>query len=166
MRFSIACIWILLFACGAYAEDAQFEDAPMNSTGDLTFFCRSGLFSRSRSAYPSGVSAVNAISLDTKYVPAGRLIAHIQRMEYVETNFTSSNAMSAADTDRGRVYIKYGSPDDIEHRSSVDDKSSEIWHYRQYIFIFRDPNGLGVYRLMHSTYPGELYNPDWEMQTY
>ena len=96
-----------------------------------------------------------------------RLIQHIQRMEYVETNFTSSNAHSAVETDRGRVYITYGPPDEIEHNTSASaDKSAEIWHYRQYIFIFRDPNGLGTYRLMHSTYPGELYNSDWEMQTY
>ncbi len=37
-----------------------------------------------------------------------RLIQHIQRMEYVEANFTSSNAQSAAETDRGRIYIIHG----------------------------------------------------------
>jgi len=96
-----------------------------------------------------------------------RLIQHIQRMKHVEANFTSNNVQHAIDTDRGRIYIIHGPPDEIEyHTSASTDKSAEIWHYGQYIFIFRDPNGLGLYRLMHSTFPGELYNPDWEMQTY
>lgn len=96
-----------------------------------------------------------------------RLIQHIQRMEYVETNFSRTNTQEPIDTDRGRVYIKYGPPDDIERiASSAEDKASEIWHYGRYEFIFRDSNGLGVFRLVHSTYPGEVYNPDWRMQTY
>lgn len=96
-----------------------------------------------------------------------RLIQHLQRMHYVETNFSRTNTQEAIDTDRGRVYIKYGPPDDIERNaSSAEDKASEVWHYGRYEFIFRDANGLGVYRLVHSTYPGEVYNPDWQMQTY
>lgn len=96
-----------------------------------------------------------------------RLIQHIQRMSYVETNFSRTNTQEPIDTDRGRVYIKYGPPDDIERNaSSSGDKPFEVWHYGRHQFIFRDPNGLGVYRLVHSTYPGEIYNPDWQMQTY
>lgn len=96
-----------------------------------------------------------------------RLIQHLQRMHYVETNFSRTNTAEPIDTDRGRVYIKYGPPDDIERNSSsAEDKASEIWHYGRHQFIFRDVNGLGVYRLVHSTYPGEVYNPEWHMQTY
>jgi len=96
-----------------------------------------------------------------------RLIHHLQRMDHVETNFTSSNAQSATETDRGRIYITHGPPDEIDYNSSASmDKPAEIWHYGQYTFIFRDPNGLGAYRLMHSTYPGEVYNPDWQQTTY
>jgi GWxTD domain-containing protein len=96
-----------------------------------------------------------------------RLIQHLQRMHYVETNFSRTNTQEPIDTDRGRVYIKYGPPDDIERvSSSAEEKASEVWHYGRYEFIFRDSNGLGVYRLVHSTYPGEVYNPDWRLQTY
>ena len=96
-----------------------------------------------------------------------RLIQHLQRMHYVETNFSRTNTQEAIDTDRGRVYITYGPPDDIERNaSSSGDKPSEVWHYGRNHFIFRDVNGLGVYRLVHSTYPGEVYNPEWQMQTY
>jgi GWxTD domain-containing protein len=96
-----------------------------------------------------------------------RLIQHLQRMTYVETNFSRTNNEGPLDTDRGRVYIKYGPPDDIERQaSSSGDKASEVWHYGRNQFIFRDSNGLGVYRLVHSTYPGEVYNPEWQQQTY
>jgi GWxTD domain-containing protein len=96
-----------------------------------------------------------------------RLIQHLQRMHYVETNFSRTNTSEAIDTDRGRVHITYGPPDDIDRNaSSAGDKASEVWHYGRNQFIFRDSNGLGVYRLVHSTYPGEVYNPEWQQQTY
>lgn len=96
-----------------------------------------------------------------------RLIQHLQRMTYVETNFSRTNTEEPIDTDRGRVYITYGPPDEIERdASSSEGKPSEIWHYGRNQFIFRDSNGLGVYRLVHSTYPGEVYNPEWQLQTY
>ncbi|MDA0710317.1 MAG: GWxTD domain-containing protein [bacterium] len=96
-----------------------------------------------------------------------RLIQHLQRMNYVETHFSRSNREEPVDTDRGRVYIKYGPPDDIDRvSSSAEEKASEVWHYGRHQFIFRDSNGLGVYRLVHSTYPGEIYNPEWQLQTY
>lgn len=69
-------------------------------------------------------------------------------------------------TDRGRVYILYGRPDDIEyHTHDLDTRPYEIWHYDSLeggvIFVFVDRNGYGDYRLMHSTKNGEIYRPDW-----
>ena len=56
--------------------------------------------------------------------------------------------------------------EDREYRSAVDSvKPYEIWTYDDqgtYEFIFRDRRGVGVYELVHSTYPGELYNPNWQ----
>lgn len=96
-----------------------------------------------------------------------RLLQHMQRIVHVETHFSGNSTQRPADTDRGRIYITFGPPDDIQYNvSSSDDKPSEVWHYGRYEFIFRDPNGLGVYSLVHSTYPGEIYNPEWQMQTY
>jgi GWxTD domain-containing protein len=69
-------------------------------------------------------------------------------------------------TDRGRVYILYGKPDDIEyHTHDLDTRPYEIWHYDSLeggvIFAFVDRNGYGDYRLVHSTKNGEIYRPDW-----
>jgi GWxTD domain-containing protein len=70
-------------------------------------------------------------------------------------------------TDRGRVYILYTEPDEIERfPSSEDAKPFEIWHYYQIEsgvqFIFVDRTGFGNYVLVHSTKRGELQDEGWE----
>ncbi len=69
-------------------------------------------------------------------------------------------------TDRGRVYVLYGSSSQIErfpHQS--DSKPYQIWTYDQLdggaIFVFVDRNGLGEYELVHSNLRGEISNPSW-----
>ncbi len=70
-------------------------------------------------------------------------------------------------SDRGRVYILYGSPDYIERKYSESDmKPHEIWRY-DYIeggvdFIFVDRSGFNNFELVHSTKRNEISNPDWE----
>jgi hypothetical protein len=70
-------------------------------------------------------------------------------------------------TDRGRVYILYAEPDEIERfPNSGDSKPYEIWHYNQIesgvIFVFIDRNGFGDYQLVHSTKRGELQDESWQ----
>ncbi len=69
-------------------------------------------------------------------------------------------------TDRGRVYILFGKPDEVEyHTHELDTRPYEIWYYDALdggvIFVFVDRNGYGDYRLVHSTKNGEIYRPDW-----
>lgn len=70
-------------------------------------------------------------------------------------------------TDRGRVYIEYGPPDDIDrHFSSSGSKPYEIWTYNAIqggvIFAFVDLTGFNDYVLVHSTKQGEIDDPDWQ----
>jgi GWxTD domain-containing protein len=70
-------------------------------------------------------------------------------------------------TDRGRVYLLYAEPDEIERfPSSSDSKPYEIWHYNQIesgvIFVFIDRSGFGDYSLVHSTKRGELQDESWQ----
>jgi GWxTD domain-containing protein len=70
-------------------------------------------------------------------------------------------------TDRGRVYMLYAEPDEIERFPSVDNsKPYEIWHYNQMegsvVFIFIDNSGFGNYLLVHSTKRGELQDENWQ----
>ncbi len=70
-------------------------------------------------------------------------------------------------TDRGRVYIDYGAPDQIDrHPNSSSSKPYEIWTYNSIeggvIFVFVDLTGFNDYILIHSTKQGEVSDPDWQ----
>lgn len=70
-------------------------------------------------------------------------------------------------TDRGRVLLTYGQPNDIEKSPlQQETKPFETWYYDELeggsIFIFADLRGFGEYELLHSTYSKELSQPDWE----
>lgn len=77
-------------------------------------------------------------------------------------------------TDRGRVYLQYGAPDNFnfaEHES--ESYPYEIWHYYKIgsltnrKFIFYNPTLVGNdYVLLHSDMRGEPNNPRWQMMLY
>jgi GWxTD domain-containing protein len=69
-------------------------------------------------------------------------------------------------TDRGRVLLVYGRPDEIERNPSVlDTNPFEIWYYYSLEggceFVFGDLSGHGEYELLHSTYRNELQDLNW-----
>lgn len=74
-------------------------------------------------------------------------------------------------TDRGRVMLQYGQPNEIrEVPSDPVTLPYEIWHY-YYLhnqsnvkFVFYDPVLTGNdYELLHSNMYGEVSNPNWQM---
>lgn len=72
-------------------------------------------------------------------------------------------------TDRGRVFITYGPPSDIERFPNERNALPyELWKYdklgtqAQVVFIFLDQDrSTNSYSLIHSTKYGELQNPTW-----
>ena len=71
-------------------------------------------------------------------------------------------------TDRGRVIIKYGMPDDIErHPAEANTQPYEKWTFNNVeqepnvLFVFADISGFGNYVLVHSTKRNEAYDPGW-----
>jgi GWxTD domain-containing protein len=69
-------------------------------------------------------------------------------------------------TDRGRIYIKNGPPDEVLTRvQEAKAPPYEAWRYtkgRQRWFIFADQtNGFGAFRLMVSNDLNEVRRPDW-----
>ena len=76
------------------------------------------------------------------------------------------------ETDRGRVYLQYGPPNNITQ--SVSDPSAypyEIWQYytlqnqRNRKFVFYQPDLVtNDYELLHSDAFGEINDPSWEMK--
>lgn len=72
-------------------------------------------------------------------------------------------------TDRGRVYVLYGEPDEIQrYPSSQNTKPYETWLYRQLEngveFDFIDRTGFGDYVLVNSTKRGEIQDDQWGRQ--
>lgn len=72
-------------------------------------------------------------------------------------------------TDRGRVYMLYGEPNDIEFfEYQADIRGYQIWRYETIeggtICVFAESNfdGSGIYELVHSTIRGELRNENWK----
>ncbi len=70
-------------------------------------------------------------------------------------------------SDRGRVILIYGRPDEIDRTSSVvNSQPYEIWLYYSLEggaqFVFADINGNGNYELLHSTYRNEIKDPNWK----
>jgi len=77
-------------------------------------------------------------------------------------------------TDRGRIYLQYGSPSAIS-KSQYEPSAYpyEIWQYDQLRnlgnrkLVFYSP-GLGMtdYELIHTNIPSEIYNEQWKMIIY
>lgn len=74
---------------------------------------------------------------------------HVRRFEFANERFRTAHNPGWK-TDRGRVYITYGQPDQIEsYPYDADQDATEIWHYRSLgrRFVFVDVTGFGDYRL-------------------
>ena len=88
----------------------------------------------------------------------------MRRYDYANEQF--SGHIPGWSTDRGRIYIIYGPPRDIErHVNNPDTRDYEIWTYAlegETMFIFVDERGFGQYRLVHSNARDEIQNTDWE----
>lgn len=88
-----------------------------------------------------------------------------QRCEEAEGRY-SSPYRESWETDRGRVYIIYGPPDDIEAVSFQGEQvPHEIWYYYgrgNERFVFADRTGTGLYEQVFSTIEGEVSYTNWE----
>lgn len=94
-------------------------------------------------------------------------IAYFKRVN--ETNKMFKEAYTEGwKTDRGRIFIIYGKPDDVEkYPFESQTKSYEIWKYNsvegggECAFV-EIQQATGVYKLVHSTFRNELKNQDWK----
>ncbi len=72
-----------------------------------------------------------------------------RRMETADSKY-SQPKIAGHDTDRGRIYVKYGEPDAIEQKViEVETRPREYWHYYNtgYVFVFIDIRQDNNYRL-------------------
>lgn len=89
----------------------------------------------------------------------------------VERDFGSTNK-KGYETDRGRVYLQYGAPNQrIIEPINPSNYPYEIWQYYQvgkqtnlkFVFYTRD-RALNDYQLAHSTAYGEIKNVNWQYE--
>ncbi len=94
------------------------------------------------------------------------LIEHAQRYKFADDNFTESFAggLKGSQTDRGRIYIKYGPWDDRDLTTdALQSKPMDIWTYdngRQFMFV--DKAGFNKYELVYSKTSEEKSDPRYQ----
>jgi GWxTD domain-containing protein len=91
---------------------------------------------------------------------------YLERVAYANSNF-SSYYKKGWKTDRGRILLQYGMPDEIERfPSEISGKAYQIWHYFKIQggirFYFVDVRSYGVMRLVHSTSRNEIHDFEWQ----
>jgi GWxTD domain-containing protein len=88
---------------------------------------------------------------------------HYRRIAYANLRFPTAQGKAGWKTDRGRIYIVYGPPDEIDDHSNVDTASAVPfidWTYRYIEGVgtnvqmeFVDPNGLHEFRMTSDPHP-------------
>jgi GWxTD domain-containing protein len=83
----------------------------------------------------------------------------------------STHVKKGYETDRGRVYLQYGKPNNhVKVTSEPNAYPYEIWHYyhignlnnKRFVFYNRDLS-TNDYELLHSDMTGEKYNRQWDL---
>jgi GWxTD domain-containing protein len=90
---------------------------------------------------------------------------YLASVEYANKNF--GGFQDGWKSDRGRILLLYGEPDEIERSPfSSETKPYQIWKYYSIQggveFIFADKRSFGNFELVHSSARGELNDPSWD----
>lgn len=72
---------------------------------------------------------------------------YYNRIDYAYRNFSSLQT-PGYESDRGRAYILYGEPDNIDRRLHTDQPTTEIWEYPNRTLVFEATTGFGDFRLV------------------
>jgi GWxTD domain-containing protein len=93
-------------------------------------------------------------------------LEYAERINYTRKKFSDLSQKEGWKTDRGRVFVIYGSPSEIERNPFTSETVPyEIWYYNEIeggvIFVFADYSGFSSYKLVHSSKRGELKDESW-----
>jgi GWxTD domain-containing protein len=143
----IACLWAISTSIENTIEENQIARADVKSMQQFIYY------------FWSKRDATN---------PEQKWIDYKAEVEKVNAKYSMYNR-KGYDSDRGRVYLKYGSPNSIDIEAmSATTLPYEIWHYyklgkesnRKFVFYTRDRSSNN-YVLLHSDAIGEPFNADW-----
>lgn len=80
-----------------------------------------------------------------------QMAEYYRRVDYAYFNFKTLEQRDGTRTDRGKIYILYGSPTTIDRQMQPDASPREVWIYRNAVnrqFIFANGGTTGAYRLI------------------
>jgi len=100
-------------------------------------------------AYYKALSDSGKVTYLAKFWGVRNLAEFSRRMGTADGRFRQPK-VSGYNTDRGRIYVKYGEPDEIEQKViETETRPREYWHYygTGYVFVFVDVRGDASYRL-------------------
>jgi GWxTD domain-containing protein len=89
---------------------------------------------------------------------------YLERLKTADTRYSWGH-VRGRDTDQGRIYLKYGEPDETEAHTMVEHaRPEEHWrYYRSGLhFVFVDVRGDGHMRMVWSNSETEHNDPNWE----
>lgn len=101
----------------------------------------------------------------------GEWVKYLEQVKIAEEKFGTPNK-KGYETDRGRVFLQYGPPDEIADRANEPSSYPyQIWHYykagnfNNVRFVFYDPMLMAIdYELLHCEYiPGERMQRNWRL---
>jgi len=101
----------------------------------------------------------------------GEWIKYKEQVRIADEKFGTPNK-KGYETDRGRVFLQYGPPDEIADRANEPSSYPyQIWHYykasnfNNVRFVFYDPMLMAIdYELLHCEYiPGERMQRNWRL---
>ncbi|MCH2234331.1 MAG: GWxTD domain-containing protein [Crocinitomicaceae bacterium] len=92
-----------------------------------------------------------------------------RKQVYIAEGLFGTQIKYAFETDRGRIYLQYGPPNDlIDRPSEIGTLPYQIWRYYRIDqrsdvrFVFYNPDLVtNDYPLVHSELPGEIQNYNW-----
>jgi GWxTD domain-containing protein len=94
--------------------------------------------------------------------------AFYQAIAYADSNFRERGQRQVPGwkTDRGRIYTRYGQPDEVLRRQQEGYAPPyEVWRYSRgkgRFFIFADRSGFGAFKLLASNDVQEVRDPNWQ----
>jgi len=135
-------------------SDVTFEGLPYYE--DIEYFVTADEYRRFQGFTPEGKSTYLK-----KFWKQMNYPVIVQRFEYADAHYKQGGA-AGHKTDRGRVYVKYGPPDEVQ-KTSIELQESrpyEQWAYYNGIqFIFVDIRATNEYTIVWTNARGEKSQP-------
>ena len=80
-----------------------------------------------------------------------KMVAYYRRVDYAFFNFATFRKQDGSRTDRGKIYILYGPPTEVDRELDPEEGSRETWSYENKVnrtFVFLDRSESGNYQLV------------------